>query len=190
MAKQQADLAQQQWDRYLSVFSPLENQMITEAQTPARESPGFLAEMGGINQRYGDASGNLRRMMGGTYSSGAGVAAAGQRSLDLNRGKSLASAESNYNNQRWDRMLGMANLGRGLPATSTAGLASAGNLYGSLANMYGNLSGQAFGGVGQGVGNLYQMYALYNRNKNSTSPSAWTGMSSGLEDMGYYPTSY
>lgn len=180
IAEEQAALAREQWNRYLNAFAPLEDRMIAEAQTPARESPGFLSMAGGINRRYGDSAGNIRRMMGGAYPGGAGVSFGAQRANELNRTRDLTKAEASWNDNRWNRMLGIAGLGRSLPATATAGYASAGNQYGSLANMYGNLAGQAYGGVGQGLGNLYQWYALSNRSN--------PGQGSYYSGYGYDPS--
>jgi hypothetical protein len=178
LAAEQAALAREQWDRYLKVFAPYEEKLLAEAATPTRESPGYLAQMGTINRQYADTGANLRRMMGGRYESGGGIEAAIQSGLERNRVRDVAKAQNAHENERWNKMMGIAGFGRNLPATATAGYQGAGSQYGSLANMYGNLSGQAFGGVGQGIGNLMQMYALSRPQVRSTTPStgaSWLG---------------
>jgi hypothetical protein len=184
-AKQQREMAQAQWDRYLKAFAPLEDTLVKESQQPARQNAGFLAEMGGINHNYANSGANIRRMMGGAYPGGSGEALATQRSLEMNRIRDIAGAESKWNTDRFTRMLNAAQLGRSLPGSSLtgnssamSGLSSAANTYGNLANMYGNLSNQAYSGVGQGLGNLYQMYALQNKNNKPSSSFQWSSPSS------------
>ncbi len=183
-ANAQTALAKAQWARYLEAFAPLENQMIQEAQTPARETPGFLSMMGGINRNYADQGANIRRMMGGRYQYGGGLETSAQASNELNRTKAVAGAEADWNNQRWSRMMGIAGYGRGLPSQAMAGYGSAAGTYGNLANMYGNASQQAFGGVGQGLGNLAQLSLLSGNSGGSLIPNWGAGMMPTLYQPG------
>ena len=193
IAQQQQDIAKAQWDRYLATFAPLENAMVSEAQaspTDARSDPGFLSTMGTINRNYANSGANIRSMMGGKNPYGSGVAYGAQRSNELNRTRDIAKTEAGYDQaldtQRWNRLSTMANLGRGLSggassaygtAASTLGGAAssygnAASNYGNLATMYGNQAGGAASSLGSGLGNLYQMYALSNR--QTTTPNTAT----------------
>lgn len=194
IAQQQQDIAQAQWDRYLATFAPLEDAMVSEAQaspTDARSDSGFLSTMGTINRNYANTGANIRSMMGGKNPYGSGVAYGAQRSNELNRVRDVAKAETSYDQkldeQRWNRLSTMANLGRGLSggASSSYGSASsslgnaastygnAASSYGNLASMYGNLSGSSGSSLGSSLGNLYQMYALSQTPKTTTTDTSW-----------------
>lgn len=178
IAAKQADLAQAQWDRYLATFAPLENALVSEVQKPARESAGFLAQMGSINRNYADSGANIRSMMGGKNPYGSGASYGAQRSNELNRTKALSSAESTWNQNRLGNMMSVANLGRNLSTNAASGYSGAssgyGNAagtYGSLAQMYGSAASSAGSSLGSGLGNLYQSY-LYSQPSNNYYDSA------------------
>jgi len=170
IAAKQADLAQAQWDRYLETFAPLENQLIAEAQQPSSDSSSLMAQIGAINRQYGDAGGNIRAMMGGKNPYGAGVNYGFQRSNELNRFRDVSKAYSDWGQRRLQNMMQVANLGRGLSTGATSGYQGASSAYGNAAGTYGNLASlynnaaqTAMQGVGNSIGNLYQLYALSNR---------------------------
>lgn len=177
IAAKQADLAQAQWDRYLETFAPFENQLIAEAQQPSSDSSSLMAQIGAINRQYGDAGGNIRAMMGGKNPYGAGVNYGFQRSNELNRFRDVSKAYSDWGQQqqalkqqRLQNMMQVANLGRGLSTGATSGYQGASSAYGNAAGTYGNLASlynnaaQTAGqGVGNSIGNLYQLYALSNQ---------------------------
>jgi hypothetical protein len=166
-ADAQTALAQAQWNRYLTAFAPLEDKLIKQAQTPARQDPGFLRMMGGVNQRYGNASAETRRMMGGRYQYGGGLEGQAQRSLEMNRVRDIDAAEGDWEANRLNRMYQVAGLGRNLPTQAMAGYNSAGNMYGNMAQM----AGQNMAGFGGGIGNMFQMWQLANMN-NAAKPGA------------------
>lgn len=177
IAAKQAELAQAQWDRYLETFAPFENQLIAEAQQPSSDSSSLMAQIGAINRQYGDAGGNIRAMMGGKNPYGAGVNYGFQRSNELNRFRDVSKAYSDWGQQqqalkqqRLQNMMQVANLGRGLSTGATSGYQGASSAYGNAAGTYGNLASlynnaaQTAGqGVGNSIGNLYQLYALSNQ---------------------------
>lgn len=177
IAAKQADLAQAQWDRYLETFAPFENQLIAEAQQPSSDSSSLMAQIGAINRQYGDAGGNIRAMMGGKNPYGAGVNYGFQRSNELNRFRDVSKAYSDWGQQqqalkqqRLQNMMQVANLGRGLSTGATSSYQGASSAYGNAAGTYGNLASlynnaaQTAGqGVGNSIGNLYQLYALSNQ---------------------------
>jgi hypothetical protein len=153
-------LAEEQWQRFLKVFGPLQEKLVKESQMPAREQVGFQRMAGGINERYGDSAANLRRTMAGRYETGSPMERSSQRSLDLMRTKDLAGAEADANAKRFSNMFQTASMGQGLPSTAMQGMQGAAGTYGNLANMYGNMAGQSFGSAGSALGNIYQMYNL------------------------------
>jgi hypothetical protein len=170
IAAKQAELAQAQWDRYLETFAPLENQLIAEAQQPSSDSSSLMAQIGAINRQYGDAGGNIRAMMGGKNPYGAGVNYGFQRSNELNRFRDVSKAYSDWGQRRLQNMMQVANLGRGLSTGATSGYQGASSAYGNAAGTYGNLASlynnaaqTAAQGVGNSIGNLYQLYALSNQ---------------------------
>lgn len=170
IAAKQAELAQAQWDRYLETFAPFENQLIAEVQQPSSDSSSLMAQIGAINRQYGDAGGNIRAMMGGKNPYGAGVNYGFQRSNELNRFRDVSKAYSDWGQQRLQNMMQVANLGRGLSTGATSGYSGASSAYGNAAGTYGNLASlynnaaQTAGqGVGNFIGNLYQLYALSNQ---------------------------
>lgn len=170
IAAKQADLAQAQWDRYLETFAPFENQLIAEAQQPSSDSSSLMAQIGAINRQYGDAGGNIRAMMGGKNPYGAGVNYGFQRSNELNRFRDVSKAYSDWGQRRLQNMMQVANLGRGLSTGATSGYQGASSAYGNAAGTYGNLASlynnaaqTAAQGVGNSIGNLYQLYALSNQ---------------------------
>ena len=164
LADTQAKIAQEQWDRFLKVFGPLQEYLVKESQTPARENVGFQRMAGGINERYADSAANLRRTMAGRYPSGSPMEGSIQRSLDLSRTKDLTGAEADWNAKRFSDMLNVAQMGQGLPSTAMSGLSSASGTYGNLANMYGNMANAGWGAAGNSLGNLYQMWKMPNSN--------------------------
>lgn len=205
IAQQQQDLAQAQWDRYLATFAPLEDTMVSEAKaspTDARSDPGFLSTMGTINRNYANTGANLRAMMGGKNPYGSGAAYGVQRTNELNRVRDIAKTQAGYDqkldDQKWNRLTTMANIGRGLSggasssfggAASTLGGAAstygnAASQYGNLASMYGNLAGSSGSSLGSSLGNLYQMYAL--SKTPTTTPT--TTPSTSWQPYGYDPS--
>jgi len=170
IAAKQAELAQAQWDRYLETFAPFENQLIAEVQQPSSDSSSLMAQIGAINRQYGDAGGNIRAMMGGKNPYGAGVNYGFQWSNELNRFRDVSKAYSDWGQRRLQNMMQVANLGRGLSTGATSGYQGASSAYGNAAGTYGNLASlynnaaQTAGqGVGNSIGNLYQLYALSNQ---------------------------
>jgi hypothetical protein len=197
-----AQIAREQWDRYLQVYAPLESQMVAEAQSPgtAASQPGFQTLMGDINRNYGNQAANIRRMMGGRYPSGSGLDVAAQRTNELQRNQTLAKTASdwtqNWNDKMWQRKYAVSGLGKNLPTQAQSGLSSAAQGYGSVAGQYGNLAGmyanqsnQAFSGAGNAMGNLYQAYILSKNlgggSGGSSTPSApaYSGWTTPGEDV-------
>lgn len=155
-----SDIAKSQWDRYLATFAPMENELVAEVQQPARQNAGFLAEMGSINRQYGNSGSNIRAMMGGKNPYGSGLSYGYQRSNELNRTKTLAGAESTYNQNRLNNMMRVASLGQGLVNAAGSNAGNAANSYANLAKMYSNQASSAGESAGSSFGNLLDMASL------------------------------
>lgn len=153
-AEAQMALAQAQWDRYMDAFAPLEDKMMKEAQLPATQLEGFREAKGRMNRSYADLGVNTDKSMASMFPVGGGMKKATEQSMDRSRIKDIANLESDWDQNRWNRMMGIVGYGRNLPATAQAGYSSAGNIYGQQASMYGNLAGQSGAGVGTAIANI------------------------------------
>jgi hypothetical protein len=186
----QMALAKAQWDRYMDKFAPYEDKMLEEAALPASESPGFLAERGRLNRSYGDlereAKANLRTM----YPAGGNMLQAKGEAIDRSRVKDIASLESDWNDKRWNKMLGIAGFGRGLPATAAAGYGNATSGYGNMANMYGNLAGTGGSGFGAAMANVPWSKMFGGFDSGTVYPSGMSGWGDYLNTGTYTPTGY
>ncbi len=153
-ADAQMALAKAQWDRYMDAFAPVEDKMLQEAQQPARELEGFREAKGGINRGYADLTMNTKKELSAMYPRGSGIAQGKKESLDRSRIKDVANLESDWDQNRWNRMMGIVGYGRNLPSNAMSGYSSAGNTYGQQASMYGNLASQSGTGVGSSLANI------------------------------------
>jgi hypothetical protein len=160
LTAEQAEMARLMRERYEKAFIPLEDELIKEVQLPPRLNPNFQATVGGIDKRYGDLRGNMSRMFGGRSPYGSGAKMDTMKSLELNRTKDLAGAESAANQAHFGNMLSVSNLGRSLPNQAMSGLSGAGTAYGNMASMYGSQADKSFSSMGGTVGNLMQLYAM------------------------------
>jgi len=176
----QARLANEQWQRYLDTFAPLEDQIVKEAGAPVEieKEPGFARMMAAINRGYSDVAANTRRTMAGRYPSGSGLETLPQQDIEMERTRTKAGAISDFatdaEKRRFSQMLQAANIGRSLPATSVAAGGSAGFQSANLAKMYGNASAQTWGALGNTAGNLMQMYLMSKAGKTPVYPGAGT----------------
>lgn len=168
-AQAQSAMAQELWQRYLNVFAPYEEKVLNEAAMPARESPGFLGMVGDINRQYGNQSANVRRALGGRYQYGSGMEGAAQKSVELNRTKALTGAESDWNANRFQRMLQASYLGNKLPISAMSGYGSAGSMYGNLANLTARQESEQDANLSETLSNLGSLFNMGNSN-----PSRYT----------------
>lgn len=169
IAAEQARIAREQWDRYLKLYGPMEEGLIRESAMTARESPEFARLQAQMLGRQGTARAEAQGALAARYGQGGGlVGNLALRGMDRRNTADLYGAESDWNNNRFQKQYNLLSLGRGLPASSQAGLASAGNTYGNIGNYWGNQSaglGNALGSIGQ---NLTQYYMLRNLMGNQT----------------------
>ena len=156
----QARLANEQWQRYLDTFAPLEDKIVKEVQAPVEEQPGFARMMGTIDRGYSDVAANTRRTLAGRYPSGSGLETLNQQDIEMERTRTKAGAVSDMNQSRFTNMLNAASIGRSLPTTASSAMSGATSGQASLANMFGNAAAQTWGSLGTSAGNLMQMYLL------------------------------
>lgn len=152
----QIQLAYNQWNKFLETLAPLE----AEAALPVEQQPGFARMMATIDRGYSDLGANVRRTMGGRYPHGSGLERMVGRNVELSRTRTKAGAYADAADNRWNRMLGVASLTRGLPATSTANLAGGARGLGGLAAMQGASAAGAWqntAGVMNDLGQLWMM---------------------------------
>ncbi len=183
LAQIQGQIALEQWNRYKQKFAPFENKLMKEVGAPVEKQPGFLGAMGSLERGYGDTAASLRRTMAGRYPSGAGMEGLTQQSLALNKPRAKGEIYNQFSQSRLGNMMGVANLGRGLPASAQSGIGSAAGIYGNIANLQ-NMGNQnaasAWGSTGNTLGNLMQMYlmmqGMQQPTPTSTAPSwSWSG---------------
>ena len=187
-AMQQAQLAfqQQQYNRYLQMYGPIEKQLTTQAGSA---NPLFYDQnAAAIKQNYGNAIRNEGQAMSMRGMAGGGQDVAGMRGAALGQAGALSGA---YNTGMQNRLsLGTTLLGRS--PLQSAGQNVAGsmqgmaNLYGNQANLYGNAAqqgGQAVQGAIRGLGYGYGM----NNPGQQNAPGGYIMGStpSGFTDYGY-----
>ncbi len=166
------------WDFYVKNYQPMEKNMVGEAQAPAEEQPGFARSMGEVSKGYTDASSNLRRMMAGRYPSGSGLETASQNTLAMNYPRAKSDVWNQYNNQRFSKMLQMANLGKGMPATSGSIEGGAANTTAGLTNLFAQLANQNFQKGASGLGSFTDQFVKMMASMGSGAPYAnmkWNG---------------
>lgn len=168
VARIQAKIAKEQWQRYIDLYSKPEQELVSETMKPVRESEEFISGKGSINQGYADTGANVRRLMAGRYESGSGLEEAKADTLDRSRMKDISRLESDLGSQRFSRLSTLMSLARGLSGQAQSGLSGAAGTYNSAAGTYGNLAqlyssaanqgaaagGSAWGGVANSFGNL------------------------------------
>ncbi|CAG2132566.1 hypothetical protein [Cupriavidus numazuensis] len=125
----QAAIAKDQWNRYKTVYAPLEDSMVSAAQnydTPAQYERAAGEASGAVSQAFSNARDRLTRTPGMDTSSNAYTA--GLADLDRQQAASDAVAQNtarkNVQDTAWARKSDMLSLGKGLPAQASTGLAA------------------------------------------------------------------
>lgn len=157
----QAQISKDQWDRYKTVYAPLEDSMVSAAQsydTPAQYERAAGEASGAVAQAYGNARDRLTRTPGLDPTSAAYTSSVA--GLDRSQAAADAVAQNTARKQvedkAWARKSDMLSLGKGLPAQASVGLASvannslaqAKNDYATAANEAGAINATARGVVG------------------------------------------
>lgn len=128
--RMQAQIAKEQWDRYKTVYAPLEDSMISAAQnydSPAQYERAAGEASGAVSQAYSNARDRLTRTPGLDPTSAAYTA--GLSDLDRSQAAADAVAQNTARKQvqdtAWARKNDMLSLGKGLPGQASTGLAQA-----------------------------------------------------------------
>lgn len=125
----QAQIAQDQWNRYKTIYAPLESSMVSAAQnydTPAQYERAAGEASGSVAQAYGNARDRLSRTVGLDPTSPAYTAS--MAGLDRSQAAADAVAQNTARKQvqdtAWARKSDMLSLGKGLPGQASTGLAA------------------------------------------------------------------
>lgn len=172
LANTQAEIAKEQWARYVDTYAPLENKIVGEVSKPLENQGYFAKMMAGVDKGYSDASANVSKTMAGRYQYGSGLTDAKLQSVDLGRVRAKADATATAENTRLTNMMNAASMGRSLPSTASAGLSSAAGTNQNLSGVYGNQSASGWGAVGNTAGNLTQLYMM-NKLGSGASPAVF-----------------
>lgn len=153
-ASMQAQIAQDQWDKYNEIYAPLERSYVKDAQN--YDSPENFARAAGdasatVSSQFGKARDRLTRTPGIDPSSGAYQA--GIVGLDLAQAATDATqqnaARQKVQDTAYARKTDALSLGKGLPANAQIGLANAASVQSGIANQQANMAGQQASAVGQ-----------------------------------------
>jgi len=187
LAQKESARADQAWNRYTSVFMPIEDELVRQVKEMPEEPPGLARMIGTIDRGYSDLEGNLRRMMAGRYQHGSGLERGTMERTELGRTRAKAGAKADaisaWENEKFNRMMQVAGFGRtSAPLMTVSGgyaapistMGSTGNMftniagqyggqaanYGNMANMYNQATANTWASAGNTAGNLMQMYLL------------------------------
>ena len=169
-ANMQADIAQDQWDRYKNVFAPLEQEMVSDARDSASDweyARAASQASADVGAQYGKAVDRLNRIPGMDPSSAMyGHSIAG---LEMDRAAADATAQNvaraGVDTLSYQKKNDALSLGKGLPANAVSGMSNAASAYGNIASTQSqNAANQAtaFG-------------TLTNRVVNGLQTSGWLG---------------
>ncbi len=151
--RMQAQIAKDQWDRYKTVYAPLEDSMVSAAQnydSPAQYERAAGEASGTVAQSYGKARDRLTRTPGLDPTSAA--YASSVAGLDRDQAAADAVAQNGARKQvqdtAWARKSDMLSLGKGLPAQAATGLAAVSQQSANQANTAYNRSMNEAAGLG------------------------------------------
>lgn len=197
-ADRQMDMAEEQYGRYLSLYGPLEEQIINESK-----GAGSIAEQ---ERAAGRAAADVMAAQGGAKKqlekqlTSVGVNPNDQKyvntmaAMDLDAASQGAAAQTGARERvkelGFSKMKDLASLGKGIPSSSASMMASAGEMQASAAN------GQAnrWAGVAQGLGGITGSVVNSNQFQNwwNSSPTFnptggfGTGNKYGNQDIGQF----
>jgi hypothetical protein len=188
----QAAIAKDQWNRYKTIYAPLEDSMVSAAQnydTPAQYERAAGEASGAVAQAFGNARDRLTRTPGLDPSSAAYTASL----ADLDRTQAAADAVAQNGARKkvedtaWARKSDMLSLGKGLPAQAASTLASASGAFTNQANAAYTRGANEAAGLGalgrdvtKGLGSLWS---------GSDSPGLGSGQAfAGVANTGSFAT--
>lgn len=193
-----ADLAfrQQQYDRYLGLFGPIEEQLAAEAKST--QPLDYDQNAAAIRQNYAQSLRDITGSMGMRGIAGGGTDIGAQRGAAFRQAGDLSGAWAQGLVNR--RNLGMQLTGRGQIGQAaqgvSGGMANLGNFYGQQAGLYNQAAAQGWQNFGQGLQGLANMYGqgMFNSQPpmtygqfQSAFQNAATGVPTGTS--GYLPPS-
>lgn len=155
-----ADLAfrQQQYDRYMGLFGPVENQLAAEARSS--EPLGYDRMKAQIETQAGEAGRNMSASMAQRGIAGSGLDVGGMRGLAMNKMNALSGAYSQGLENK--RNLGLTLTGRGQIGAAAQGLSGGmqnmAALYGNQADLYNRAAQQGWQNAGQSLQGLASYY--------------------------------
>lgn len=179
-AMMQANIAQEQWDKYNEMYAPLEQKYIDEAQN--YDSPENFAKAAGdasatVSEQFSKARDRLGRTPGLDPSSGAYTSSL--VGLDLAQAASDATqqnaARQRVKDTAFARKTDTLSLGKGLPAQASAGLSNAATTMSSIAGQQTSLAGKQAQATGQlfSPNNLMQIGRSTSNWLSSGTPAAY-----------------
>lgn len=177
-AAQQAQIAGEQWDKYLELYEPLEKKMVQKADQ--YDSPENYAKASGdaaatVSNEFTKARDTLGRTPGLDPSSGAFQA--GMTNLGLGEAATSATqqnaARQKVTDTAWARNVDAMSLGKGLPAQASSGLASASSTLNGVAANQQNLASNQANAAGQFVSNLSSAWL---KNNGTQAPAPVTSV--------------
>ncbi|CAN7309280.1 hypothetical protein LJR296_001472 [Cupriavidus necator] len=151
--RMQAEIAKDQWDRYKTVYAPLEDSMVSAAQnydTPAQYERAAGEASGAVSQAFSNARDRLTRTPGLDPTSAAYTASL----ADLDRTQAAADAVAQNGARKkvedtaWARKNDMLSLGKGLPGSASTTLASVAQQSANQATTAYNRSANEAAGLG------------------------------------------
>lgn len=194
----QAQIANEQWGRYLETFAPLEDQMVRDAKNYT--SPENYARAAGeasstVSSQFGKARDRLYRTPGLDPSSGAFQA--GMVGLDLAQAATDATQQNLARKQVTDtgyaRIQDAVSLGKGIPASASASLTNTALINSRLGQNMTDRADRTAGLVGGVVDRVVNSPGVNNwlGNVGNRAATAWnggwgTGNRYGNEDMGAF----
>lgn len=155
-----ADLAfrQQQYNRYLGLMGPIEEQLSREAQSS--QPLDYDKNKAQISQNYGQAQRNIGSAMGMRGMAGSGLDMGAMRGAAFGQANEMGNAYATGLQNR--RNLGLSLTGRGQIQNAATGvmggMQNMSNLYGQQAGMYNQAAAQGWQNFGQGLQGMANQY--------------------------------
>lgn len=147
IARQQLEMAREQWDYYKTNYQPIEQDVIADARasgTPERQEAAAGRAVADVRQQYGISRGTAKRGLE-RYGLNPSDPTYQSMLLDSNLGEAATSAGSanlareNERNLGYTKMIQALSLGKGLPTDASANLSRASAGYGNVAAGYGGI---------------------------------------------------
>lgn len=181
VAQQQLDWGAEDRNRYKSVFQPLENAYVSEAQnfdSPERYAEEAGKAQGNVMQQYGMAMDRLRRSQGPAADLSAARLALASAAAGAN---AQNSARMSLRDAAWARKTDALSLGKGMPAQASSALAGAAANLGSVSANAGYMANAAYNRANQAAYNAGQfgLDVYRGMNGNTTSNGTSSGGSNG-----------